>query len=244
MYKIKIETLKKGTLELEFSNFPLLAQVLGIQTGLFIGQIYAKDLDLYLSYLSNTLSTRFQEREQLGVFDNLDKNSVIVDIGAGAGWFAIAISKYIGGGNFYLIDKQEWTGGYAESHWHDAQPIFYNDWGMFNDFAKNSLGQEDDSKFNLIAPEDPWPENIDLVFSGYSYLWHYPKEVYWDRIVNTNASLSFDVLNKENSMEQIDNDLGIECTYINKPETLFHWFWNQIELNENNAIGKCCYWKR
>lgn len=242
MYKIKIETLKKGTLELEFSNFPSLAQVLGIQTGLFIGQIYSKDLDLYLSYLSNILSTRFQEREQLGVFDNLDKNSVIVDIGAGTGWFAIAISKYIGGGEFYLIDKQEWSSGYAESHWH-TQPNFYNDWAIFNDFHQNS-NDDYDSLFHLITPEDAWPENIDLVFSGYSYLWHYPKEVYWDRIVNTNASLSFDVLNKENNMEQIDNDLGIECTYINKPEVLFHWFWNQIELNENNAIGKCCYWKR
>jgi len=241
MYNLKIQTLKKGTIKIGFTNFERIASVLGIQTGLYIGQIYAQDVDRYLDYLSNILSQRFQEREQLGVFDNLNENSVIVDIGAGTGWFDIAISKYINGGKFIMIDKQEWSYGYAESHWHDS-PNFYNDWSIFENFVENSNVNR--NNFNLITPEDNWPQHVDLVFSGYSYLWHYSKETYWDKICNTSASLSFDVLNKENSMQKINQELDIDCKYLNKPETLFHWFWNDIELDENNSIGKCCYWKR
>jgi len=241
MYKIKIQTLKKGTIDLGFTNFERIASVLGIQTGLFIGQIYAEDVKLYLNYLSNILSTRFQERERLGMFDNLNKDSVIVDIGAGTGWFDIAISKYINGGKFFMIDKQEWSYGYADAHWHD-EPNFYNDWAVFENFVENS--DVNRNSFNLITPDDNWPEHVDLVFSGYSYLWHYPKETYWSKISNTSASLSFDVLNKDNNMENISKELGVKCNYIDKPKMVFHWFQKSVGLDENNSIGKCCYWKR
>lgn len=241
MYKLTITTIKKGDIELKFENLHQVAHILGIQTGVFFGYVNEDDLDLFLYVINNNLTKRFQEREKLGVFDALDADSVIVDIGAGTGWWDLAISKYIGGGKFYMIDKHEWTYGYAATQW-DSTYHFYNDWGVFEDFARNS--SVDRSRFIQQTPELPWPENINLIFSGFSYLWHYPKEVYWNKIEPTGASLSFDVLNKEDTMQQINNDLGIECLYIEKPKILFHWFWNSLELDKNGSPGKCCYWKR
>lgn len=241
MYKLKIETLKKGTIELEFTDFKRIARVLGIQTGVYFGYINEDDLDQFLSVVSSNLTKRFQERERLGVFDDLNENSVIVDIGAGTGWFSIAMSKYIGGGQFIMVDKHEWTTGYARTQW-DSKYHFYNDWSVYDDLAENS--GVDKSCFIKAAPEDQWPEDIDLIFSGYSYLWHYPKETYWDRISKTSANLVFDILNKENSMQQINDDLGFACEYIVKPSILWHMWMDTLELDENGSPGKCCYWRR
>ena len=241
MYKLKIETIKKGTIELGFTDLHRVAHVLGIQTGVFFGYVNADDLDQFLNVVSSNLTKRFQEREKLGVLDDLNKDSLIIDIGAGTGWFDIAMSKYIDGGKFIMIDKQEWTTGYAATQW-DPTYHFYNDWAVFEDLVENS--DVDRSCFIQTTPEDEWPENPDLIFSGFSYLWHYPKETYWDRISKTNANLNFDVLNKESSMQQINDDLGIECTYIAKPKILWHWWWDTLELDENGSPGKCCYWKR
>lgn len=241
MHTLTIETLNRGTIELGFSDLPLIARVIGIQTGVFHGYINDDDLDQFLSILSSNLTKRFQERERLGVFDNLDENSIIVDIGAGSGWFDIAISKYIGGGTFVMVDKNEWTSGYASTQW-DSKYKFYNEWSVFDDLtAHTDMGN---GNFIKSTPEDAWPDDIDLIFSGYSYLWHYPKEIYWDRISNTSASLSFDILNKENSMQQINDDLGIECAYIPKPKILYHMWLDTLELDENGSPGKCCYWRR
>lgn len=241
LYNLTIKTIKKGDILLGFENLHQIAHVLGIQTGVFFGYVNADDLDQFLSVVSSNLSKRFREREMLGVFDDLNENSVIVDIGAGTGWFDIAMSKYIDGGKFIMVDKQEWTYGYAATQW-DRNYEFYNDWGVFDDLVSNSNVARD--RFVQITPEDEWPEHIDLIFSGFSYLWHYPKDTYWDRIEPTGASLCFDVLNKENSMEEINQDLSIECDYIKKPEILFHWFWDTLELDEDGSPGKCCYWRR
>ena len=241
MYKIKIKTLEKGIIELGFTDLHQVAHVLGIQTGVFFGYINDDDLEQFLDVVGSNLTKRFQERERLGVFNDLDKDSVIIDIGAGTGWFDIAMSKYIGGGKFIMVDKQEWTTGYAATQW-DSTYHFYNDWAVFEDLVENS--NVDKNCFVQYTPEDSWPDDPDLIFSGFSYLWHYPKETYWDRISKTNANLNFDVLNKENSMQQINDDLGIECTYIVKPKILWHWWWNTLELDENGSPGKCCYWRR
>lgn len=241
MYKLTIETLKKGNIEIGFTDLHQVAHVLGIQTGVFFGYINVDDLDQFLSVINSNLTKRFQERERLGVFDNLTKDSVIIDIGAGTGWFAIAMNKYIGGGTFIMVDKQEWSTGYAATQW-DKTYHFYNDWTVFDDLVDNS--DVDRNDFVQVTPEDDWPKNVDLVFSGFSYLWHYPKETYWDKISKTTASLSVDVLNKENSMQQINDDFGFECKYIAKPEILWHWWWDTLELDENRSPGKCCYWRR
>lgn len=241
MYKLTIETLKKGNIELGFKNLHQVAHILGIQTGVFFGYVNEDDLEQFLSVVSSNLTKRFQEREQLGVLDDLNKDSVIIDIGAGTGWFDIAMSKYIGGGKFIMVDKQEWTYGYAATQW-SKNYEFYNDWGVFEDLVENS--NIDKNNFVQITPEDEWPEDPDLIFSGFSYLWHYPKETYWDRISKTNANLNFDVLNKEDSMQQINDDLGIECKYIAKPKILWHWWWDMLELDDTGSPGKCCYWRR
>ena len=103
MNSIKIQTLKRGVIELNFSNFHDFVWVAGHQIGILRG--YVDDTEEYLDSVGKVLSKRFQEKESLGAFDNLTADSVIVDIGSGVGIIDIALCKYIDGGKFVLVDE-------------------------------------------------------------------------------------------------------------------------------------------
>ena len=99
--------------------------------------------------------------------------------------------------------------------------------------------------FTILDPADDWPNKLDLIMSSYSYMWHYPKDTYWDKIKKyENASLCFDIVNiKENYIEEINTDMKKICKYIPKPKLYFHWFSEELLL-DNGSPGKVCYWKR
>ena len=237
MYNIQIETIHKGTIELSFTNFSKFVWTAGHQIGLLRG--YIDDVGEYCATISKDYSKRFQEKEALGAFDNLSSNSTIIDIGSGVGIFDIALSKYIQGGNFVLLDKDEINHDHTVAHWSDGHG-WYNDWSVFYDLAKHS--NVDTDCFTLVTPEDDWPE-ADLILSNYSYLWHYPLDTYWDKIQQQDASLCFDILNRpEDNVTRISKYLNKECVCIPKPPVVFHWFIDDLQL-EDGSPGKVCYWQ-
>ena len=238
MYTLNIETLYKGTIDLHFKNFENFVWVAGHQIGILRG--YVDNTKEYCETVSKDYSKRFQEKETLGVFENLTSDSIIVDIGSGVGVFDLILYKYLNGGHYVLVDKNEINHDHTVSHWSEGHG-FYNNWDVFNDIATNSNIPL--SNFALQTPNDCWPESIDLIMSHYSYMWHYPKQVYWDKIKKHSASLCFDILNrKENIMEQINAELNQVCVYKEKPSVAFHWFKKDLLL-ENSSPGKVCFWK-
>ena len=96
-----------------------------------------------------------------------------------------------------------------------------------------------------MDPADDWPPKLDLIMSSYSYMWHYPKDVYWHKISKyKKANLCFDIINrKENYMKEINLNIKNVCKFTTKPKLYFHWFSNEL-LYEEGSPGKVCYWKR
>lgn len=239
MYNLNIKTLYKGTINLRFEDFSNFVWIAGHQIGILRG--YVDDPIEYCNAVSNDYSKRFQEKEKLGVFSNLDSTSNILDIGSGVGILDMILYKYLEGGTFFLLDKNEVNHNHTVAHW-DSKHGFYNQWNVFYDIAKNSIINVND--FNLLSPDDNWPNNLDLIMSSYSYMWHYPKDAYWNKIKYfKNTKLCFDILNRPDCiMTEINNELGKECSYIEKPALYFHWFIDDLEL-ENGSPGKICFWQ-
>ena len=238
MYKLLIHTIKKGTIELKFKNFENFVFIAGHQIGILKG--YIDDPESYCNEVSKDYSKRFKERETLGVFDNLSSNSKILDIGSGVGILDIILHQYLNGGTFYLLDKDEVNHDHTVAHWSEEHG-FYNDWTVLHDILESS--NINTNHFKCLNPNEDWPKQLDLINSTYSYLWHYPRTIYWDKIQqHENSSLCFDILNRpENIMHQINQDIGRTCVFKEKPPVLFHWFKKDLYL-ENGSPGKICYW--
>jgi hypothetical protein len=74
-------------------------------------------------------------------------------------------------------------------------------------------------------------------------MWHYPLDTYWDKIQQQDASLCFDILNRsEDNKSKISKYLNKECKYTDKPQVAFHWFKDDLQL-EDGSPGKVCYWR-
>jgi hypothetical protein len=242
MFFLNIKTLKKGIFQLKFQNFERFVWVAGHQIGILRG--YIEDPIEYCNTVSNDYSKRFQEKEELGVFDNLNKSSVILNIGSGIGLLDIVLHQYIGGGKIILVDENKTTYNHTVGHWSETHG-FYNSWDVFFDLINTSNISA--NNFVLSSPNDHWPEKLDLIMSSYSYLWHYPKNVYWNRIkpyALNKTNLCFDVLNrKENIKLEIDDELNLTSLYKAKPKLYFHWFINEMLL-EDESPGKICFWRQ
>lgn len=238
MFELVIQTLYKGKLKLKFTNFENFVYIAGHQIGILRG--YIDDPQSYLNEVSKDFEKRFQERESLGVYKNLTKDSIILDIGSGVGILDMLLYLYLDGGKFYLLDKDEVNHDHTVAHWSEGHG-FYNNWSVLEDIiACSDISREN---FVLLDPDSQWSQTIDLFTSTYSYLWHYPKNVYWNKIKQYNSSLCFDILNRpENIMQQIDEDLNKKCVYKNKPKIWFHWFKKDLML-EDGSPGKVCYWR-
>ena len=243
MYKLTVSTLYKGDIELTFTDFEKFVKLVGHQIGLFHGYINEEDSAYYCSMVSRDYSKRFQEREQLGVFDNISSNSTILDIGSGVGILDLVLYKYIKGGNFFLLDKSQFDREKLLSGQWNKDHGFYNDWNLFIDFANHSNINLDN--FTMLSPEDNWPKEINLITSSYSYMWHYPKDIYWHRIkpyALLDTQLCFDIANRpKNIMIEISEDIKKLCVFKSKPRILYHWFKEDLYL-EDNSPGKVCYW--
>jgi len=238
MFELVIQTLYKGELKLKFTNFENFVCIAGHQIGILRG--YIDDPQSYLNEVSKDFEKRFQERESLGVYKNLTKDSIILDIGSGVGILDMLLYLYLDGGKFYLLDKDEVNHDHTVAHWSEGHG-WYNDWSVLEDIiACSDISREN---FVLLDPQMQWPNNTNLINSTYSYLWHYPLDTYWSKIQQQNASLCFDILNRsEDNKSKISKYLNKECKYTDKPQVAFHWFKKDLIL-EDGSPGKVCYWQ-
>jgi hypothetical protein len=112
------------------------------------------------------------------------------------------------------------------------------------DLAVNS--QVDTANFELISPGIRWPEKVDLIWSSYSYMWHYPMEEYWNQIqpyAAKGCKLSFDILNRAETdyVKDISDLTGRQAKCSPKPYPLYHYFEKEL-VNVNGSCGQTAYW--
>jgi len=212
MYSIKINT-DRGVLELKYSNVILLRKYVEKQ----IYHLRNLSDEKFHIELSETLQRHWDRKTKLGLFEFSNPVSIL-DIGSGVGFLDLLLSKYLDNGSkFYLVDESRFT---PVSTQFKSAESFYNDWLVFEDLVKHSNVSRED--FTLLPTVAEWPEKLDLIMSNHSYMFHYPKELYWDKVMkafNSNkCRLGFDVLNLKDRdiVEEITKETELHCNVIER----------------------------
>ncbi len=189
---------------------------------------------------------RLTEEIQLGLW-NFDRPISALNIGSGTGLMDLIISKYLNNGSkFWLLDKAEvitLEGGPAQ--WGNTDHGFYNSWIPFYYVAKAS--GIDIKNFKMLQPGDAFPEKLDVIKSNRSYMYHYPKDVYWHQIAphaHNGARLWFDFIYRKdrNYIDEISTELNkkpVASLPIGWVED--HIFASEM-LNINGIRGAMCMW--
>jgi SAM-dependent methyltransferase len=247
---LKIES-KKGPLAVQWSDLHTLAHYAAMQAGCYHVDISNVDwnstdrfIPLHRAHFKNWNQERWAERENLGVFD-LPEGAKIVDIGSGVSITDLLLYSYIPNSIFYLVDKNaEWpnmlhpaTVSYTETHPH------YNSWNPVLDAIETSKFNRE--RFNMLAPEDSFPEDTDLIMSSYSWCFHYPKEIYWQKVrdsLKTGGKLCLDVrlLQDRNVIREISDEFKSWPTLLPIPES--PEYLDNPPTVVSGVVGYRCLW--
>ena len=237
MYSIKINS-DRGELELKYSNYLNLRKYVNFQI-LHLCSLNEED---FHRELSNTLQAQWDKKTDLGVFD-FDETVNVLDIGSGIGFLDLLLSKYLNNGSkFYLVDESKFTPRSSQFKYTDS---FYNNWSVFEDLVENSDISKSD--FTLLSTTEEWPEKLDMIMSNHSYMFHYPKELYWDRVMKAVRSnkcrLSFDVLNIKDRdiVEEITVETGLECKAIDLEFGAGLAWKDELHIVDGNYARSCSW---
>lgn len=216
-YNLKIET-DRGPLSLQWSDANNLALWANLQAGIYLQR--TNSLQTFYEYFPRWNQMFWDSKHKQGLF-NVQDDAVIMDIGCGVSVIDLLLSQYLPKSRFYLLDRDgfDFKGGI----YYDTNYPKYHNWGPVVDAIQTS--NLDPSRFIMMSPSDPWPEQVDVVTSYFSYCWHYPKETYWEKILNTlriGGKLILDVrhLADIDVIEEISQDM--------KSLPTAHWYTDKI----------------
>jgi len=212
-YELKVNT-DRGELKIRWNDANNLALWSNIQAGLYLQK--TNSLQTFYEYFPRWYQMFWDARQKQGLF-NLPSDSVIMDIGCGVSVIDLLLASYLPQSKFYLLDKEGFE--FYPGVYYDANYPEYNSWKPVHD-AINATGF-DPNRFNMMSPQDSWPNEVDVITSYLSYCWHYPKDTYWDRVMSTlkvGGKLILDVRTLS------DRDIVGEITEDMKSEPVAHWF--------------------
>lgn len=189
----------------------------------------------------------------IGMIDRTDADIKIIDVGSGIGIQDLLLYQKISNqgmsAKMFLIDKNEYNNVRDGILFYepDIGYSFYNSWAPIED-AISAIGLPR-SDFVLMSPEDPWPVDVDLVFSTYSWCWHYPPEIYLDNLLSSlkiGGKLILDVIHRPDRdfVEEISEALGSVpiVTDIQSPKINASHHLNGKQIIKNGTIGRQCQW--
>ena len=175
----------RGPLSVDWSDEETLARYSNIQAGFYLEDSQDLSPALLKKHFYRWNQMFWEMREENGMFDFPD-GSVIVDIGSGIAVADLLLYSYIPNSKFYLIDKEGWDEFFANSVppnvCYDNEYPIYNSWAPVRDAIKTS--NFDPARFVMQGPNDEFPKDVDVVTSYISWCFHYPKEVYWDKVMS------------------------------------------------------------
>lgn len=235
MNKITVTT-NLGQIDILFKNFNLLYNFVSYQLGVF-----TEDPIEFCNIVSTRVTNQWREKFELGVF-NLPRNSSILDIGGGVGLLDIVLLKYLGDDSIsFILDKTAMTK--KNKHW-GADHGFYNNKDVTLDLIKsNNIGS---NQLKFIDPTEDWPEKLDLIMSNNSYMWHYPKETYWNKIrpyALANCKMAFDIFNRQDTdyVKEIEEDINRIGVVAYRPSPAIHWYKDEI-YEVQGTYGRSVAW--
>lgn len=212
-YKLDVNT-DRGTLTVKWNDANNLALWSNIQAGLYLQD--TNSLQTFYEHFPRWYQMFWDARFKQGLFDVAD-NSVILDIGCGVAVIDLLLAQYLPQSKFYLLDKEGFS--FRPGVYYDPEYPEYNSWDPVRD-AINAT-ELDSSRFTMLSPDNTWPEEVDVISSYLSYCWHYPKETYWNKVLDTlkvGGKLILDVRSLPNK------DVVNEISKDMKSEPVAHWF--------------------
>jgi|APGre2960657373_1045057.scaffolds.fasta_scaffold04357_5 SAM-dependent methyltransferase len=205
-----------------------------------------KYMPLHDSYFHTKYQELWNQQEELSVFD-IPKNSKIIDIGCGSSVIDLLLYSYAPNSTFYLVDKEgEWpqtlhpkTVSFTESH------PFYHSWDVVTDAINTS--EFDKNRFHFLNPGSNFPEDSDLIMSSASWCWHYSKDQYWAKVMQSlkiGGKLLLDIrlLHDRDIINEISEDLKSQPIMIEikqLPDYL-----DVIPTVKPGIVGYKCLWTR
>jgi hypothetical protein len=184
-------------------------------------------------------------------------NKKIISVGSGISTVELIISQYATESQIFLLDKSELSRGpdkvydkesyFSETNNHG----FYNSWDVVKDAIKNS--DLNSSRYVFLDPIDDWPIDVDVIMSLYSWCWHYPFEVYSEKMLNSlkiGGTLILEIQNPPNFRDvskQISELLGgdpifLQKKYIKQSDNVSEG--NKKNLDSTNCFGGLYVWTR
>ena len=176
-YKLKVES-DRGPLVLEWRDLNELAKWSNIQAGLYI-KGNESSLQTFFELFPRWYQMWWDRRYGQGLF-NLPDNAKIVDVGSGIAVQDLMLAKYFPKATFTLVDKEGFE--FRPGVYYEPDYPEYNSWAPVIDCIETS--NIDPKRFTLQGPDVEWPDEVDAVTSYLSWCWHYPKETYWQKVLD------------------------------------------------------------
>jgi hypothetical protein len=222
-YELKVDT-DRGPLLVKWNDANTLALWSNIQAGLYLQK--TNSLQTFYEYFPRWYQMFWDARFKQGAFDLAD-DAVILDIGSGVAVVDLLLASYLPKSKFYLLDKEGFE--FYPGIYYDTNYPKYNCWSPVIDAIQTT--NLDPTRFNMIGPNDKILEQVDCITSYFSYCWHYPKDAYWDLIMESlkvGGKLILDVrmLADRDIVEEISEDM--------KSQPTIHWFDSKLPSHVDN----------
>ncbi len=232
----------RGPLELKWSDVESLAKFSALQTGAFGGAGKELTKQLFFENFPKWVQSQWQHHEYI-VGSNIEESATVVDLGSGLGIIDLLQSQYTPGSKFYLVDRQE--NNFQQGIYYSDEYPFYNNWVSTIDCI-SSTGI-DLKKFVMQDPDKELPE-ADVILSYFSWCFHYPKEVYWDRVLQSlkpGGRLVLDVrlLDHKDVIGEISEELKSTPHKDPIPNKIPDWIDN-YPSPDPDIMGYRCVWVR
>jgi len=212
-YELKINS-DRGVLKVKWNDANNLALWSNMQAGLYLQE--QNSLQTFYEHFPRWYQMFWDARFNQGLF-NISDDSVILDIGSGVAVIDLLLAQYLPQSKFYLLDKEGFS--FRKGVYYDKDYPEYNSWDPVRD-AIDATGL-DSKRFTFMSPDSPWPEEVDVITSYLSYGWHYPKETYWNNVLETlkiGGKLILDL------RTLVDRDVIGEISEDMKSEPVIRWF--------------------
>lgn len=172
------------------------------------------DFDLWKELVSMKIQRQIQNLLGNDYVDDIlsNKSANILSVGSGTSTLELALASYFPHSRFYLVDKDQYnlelnSAVFTDNRFGD-DTVFQNSWKPFEDGVITS--NLDRSRFTLLEPTMEWPEDIDLIYSFYSWGWHYNYPDYIDRLsqLKVGGMLVLTVLLLQYDVDYFINSIG------------------------------------
>jgi hypothetical protein len=157
----------------------------------------------------------------------------VIDVGSGLGINDLLMSQLKPDIDFYLIDKninrqtleklvKNKTAYFSKSLDDKDYHGFYNSTDITKDIIQNSPINSE--RIHFLDTEDLWPDQVEVIMSIFSWMWHYHKNIYWNRLLKSlkvggHFAATITLRRGEHTIEEISDDLGsYPCQLILYPE--------------------------